>query len=144
MSEQIGITPESFWAFSGTTLGNFRKNAYLDETNSVVYDKRRNSQHLFASTYFDTELQVAVNVAAMRAVEYFDLPIIIAGDLDIQYKRDRRLPKGVVFPVSQLWVPRAELSREQIEDKLLRRRTGTARDRSREVFIAVNPESFLL
>lgn len=99
-----------FIAYSGTSLRNYLANASVLEDGSVVYDKRRNTQHAFKETMFLETPTGALEYAASLAFETRDVPVIMEGRIPALYRKTKALPSGVFFPVITLWIPKEEIN----------------------------------
>lgn len=109
-----------FNAYSGTSLSNYLRDAFILGDGSVVYDKSRNSLHQFRDTYFLERPSDVLEYAANLALETGDTPVILGGQIHEQYRKIRTLPAGIVFPVTTLWIPPKAINRTARMEFLLK------------------------
>ena len=136
------ITPEipkTFSVYSGTALQNYTMSAYVTP-EGVFYDKLKNPRNLYKEFYFFDIPEYAFEYASINAYALWDLPVVISGNIPIKYKGGRdRLPAGTIFSVSHLWIPRDDITPENMAEKL----SGVGYETLMSNFIKVDPASLL-
>jgi hypothetical protein len=127
-------------AYSGTTVENYRNNAYVTDAGKVFYDKSRTSSHSFPEIFFDTTLRGTLRYTAVVAYETDGVPVIMGGRIERKYLKEMNLPSGTHFPVEKLWVPREGINIKDLVTTMIR--LGN-KDSAIANLVEVDPKSLL-
>lgn len=125
----------TFFAFTGTTLANYRISAYVTDEHIIVFDKSRNPKHLFDEIFFSITPRKTFIATAGLSQRTNSPPVIMGGNLSVEYLYELKLPPGIVFPVSRLWIPDPNIKFNDLLLNMYADNTGIVFDN----FIEVDP-----